>query len=183
MTGITPRLDIDLLLLDERPLLPIRSRLLPGYMYLHDLALINGQLHANSVGQNAIVRFDETGQFERVWWPRCVERQRQPIFGQNYIQLNSIAAGPDITHSFFSASTEQMSDIRPGHKDFLVDKQGVIFAGATREPMARGLTRPHSARLYQGKVWVDNSGYGELGYAEDGCFYAYSGLPGWTCGL
>ena len=183
VTGITPRLDIDLLLLDERPLLPIRSRLLPGYMYLHDLALINGQLHANSVGQNAIVRFDETGQFERVWWPRCVERQRQPIFGQNYIQLNSIAAGPDITHSFFSASTEQMSDIRPGHKDFLVDKQGVIFAGATREPMARGLTRPHSARLYQGKVWVDNSGYGELGYAEDGCFYPYSRLPGWTRGL
>ena len=36
---------------------------------------------------------------------------------------------------------------RPGQPHFPVDGRGVIFSGATREPVARGLTRPHSARL------------------------------------
>jgi hypothetical protein len=32
-------------------------------------------------------------------------------------------------------------------------------------------------------VWVDNSGYGELGYAEGGGFVPVAGLPGWSRGL
>jgi uncharacterized protein (TIGR03032 family) len=59
----------------------------------------------------------------------------------------------------------------------------VIFSGRTREPIARGLTRPHSARLHEGAVWVDNSGYGEVGMVADGRFTAVAKLPGWTRGL
>ena len=33
--------------------------------------------------------------------------------------------------------------------NFAVDRRGVIFSGATREPVVRGLTRPHSARLHE----------------------------------
>ncbi len=33
-----------------RPLLPVRSRFLPGSLYLHDLAMIGGALHANGGG-------------------------------------------------------------------------------------------------------------------------------------
>ena len=46
-----------------------------------------------------------------------------------------------------------------------------------------GLTRPHSARMWRGGVWVANSGYGEVGYARDGGFEAVCRLPGWTRGL
>jgi hypothetical protein len=49
--------------------------------------------------------------------------------------------------------------------------------------VARGLTRPHSARLNDRQVWVDNSGYGEVGIARDGAFEAVARLPGWTRGL
>src|SRR5439155_7446833 len=105
-----------------------------------------------------------------VWWPRCIETADGPDFGRNYLQLNSIAAGPDLAGSFFSASTDQPSARRPGHRNFAVDRRGVIFAGATREAVVRGLTRPHSARLQGGRVWVDNSGYGELGVVEAGRF-------------
>src|SRR5262249_41364644 len=42
--------------LTARPLVPVRSRLLPGATYLHDLALVGGVLHGNAVGQNAVVR-------------------------------------------------------------------------------------------------------------------------------
>src|SRR5207253_8648852 len=97
-----------------------------------------------------------------------------------HTQLNSIAAGSDLKNSFFSASCDRISSRRPGHKNFPVDGRGVIFSGATREPMARGLTRPHSARLHERKVWVDNSGYGEFGFIEDEQLSVISKLPGWT---
>ena len=177
---LLPRLDVKS---DEKvgsPLVPVRSRFLPGCLYMHDLALIDGELHANSVGQNAIVRLGADGCHERVWWPHCVETENDPVFGQNHIQLNSIAAGSDLASSYFSASCDKISARRPGHQNFPVDKRGVLFSGKTREPMARGLTRPHSARLHTDKVWVDNSGYGELGFAEDGKFIPVAVLPGWT---
>ncbi len=59
----------------------------------------------------------------------------------------------------------------------------MVFSGATREPIAFGLTRPHSARLDRGVVWVDNSGYGQLGIARDSRFEPVANLPGWTRGL
>jgi uncharacterized protein (TIGR03032 family) len=67
--------------------------------------------------------------------------------------------------------------------NFPVDGRGVIFSGATREPIARGLTRPHSARLHKDKVWVDNSGYGEVGFVQDEELSVVAELPGWTRGL
>jgi uncharacterized protein (TIGR03032 family) len=183
VTGVTPRLDSESVAVTDRPLTPIRSRFLPGSLYMHDLAMIGQELYANSVGQNAIVRLYDEGRHERVWWPRSIEMDGQPVFGQNHIQLNSIAAGATLETSYFSASADRLSARRPGHKNFPVDRRGVIFSGATREVMARGLTRPHSARLYDGRVWVDNSGYGELGYAENGKFRPVIKLPGWTRGL
>ena len=170
-------------LLARRPLIPVASRFYPGALYLHDLALVGRELHGNAVGENAVVRFSSSGGYERVWWPRCIETHRVPDFSRNYLQLNSIAAGEDIGHSYFSASAERMSRRRPGHRNFPVDGRGVVFSGRTGEPMARGLTRPHSARLRDGEVWVDNSGYGEVGIALDGRLEVVARLPGWTRGL
>jgi uncharacterized protein (TIGR03032 family) len=181
--GLLKRPDVRIAPIERRPLVPVRSRFFPGCLYLHDLAIIAGKLYGNAVGQNAVVRLDPDGQFERTWWPRCIETPRGPIFSRNYLQLNSIAAGTNLRTSLFAASTDRISSRRPGHRNFLVDRRGVIFSGATREPIARGLTRPHSVRLHQGKVWVDNSGYGEVGLVSDGQFVPVTRLPGWTRGL
>jgi uncharacterized protein (TIGR03032 family) len=168
---------------EQRPLVPVRSRFLPGSLYLHDLALIGGRLHANAVGQNAVVRLDPDGRYERVWWPRCIETPSGPVFHQNHLQLNSIAAGSDLPSSYFSASNAALSTRRPGHRNFSVEGRGVIFSGASREPVVRGLTRPHSARLWEGRVWVDDSGFGTVGVVEGGKYTMVARLPGWTRGL
>ncbi len=180
-TGAVPRLDAPAVA-GGGILVPVRSRFYPGCLYVHDLALIGGVLHANAVGHNAVVRLDEGG-WTRVWWPRCIEAERGPLFERNVLQLNSIASGSSLSRSFFSASTDRPSRRRPGDRNFAVDGRGVIFSGATREPIVRGLTRPHSARLHGGRVWVANSGYGELGPAERGRFVPAVRLPGWTRGL
>ncbi len=165
------------------PLVPIRSRFYPGCLYLHDLAIISGDLYANAVGENSVVRLRENGGYQRVWWPRCVETGDGRGFEQNYLQLNSIAPGSNLETSYFSASGEKPSRRRPGHLNYPVDRRGVIFSGKTREPVVRGLTRPHSTRLSHGRLWLDNSGYGEFGFAEEGDFEPIVRLPGWTRGL
>ncbi len=166
-----------------KPLLPSNLWFFPGNLYIHDLALIKDDLYANAVTQNAIIRFKSDGGYERVWWPNCIESLKGPRFDLNYLQLNSIAAGDSIQQSFFSASTSIISRVRPGHRNFAVDGRGVVFSGQTREPIAEGLTRPHSVRIFRQKVWVDNSGYGEFGYLADGRFHPIVKLPGWTRGL
>lgn len=184
VTGSLPRTDAPGADAAGRPLLPVRSRFLPGALYLHDLAVVGGRLHGNSVGQNAVVELPETGGHRLVWWPRAVEgSDGRPDIGRNYLQLNSIAAGEDLAHSFFSASSPRPSHRRPGHRNYPVDGRGVLFSGATREPIAGGLTRPHSARRHVGTVWVDNSGYGELCRLEGDRFETVARLPGWTRGL
>lgn len=78
---------------------------------------------------------------------------------------------------------EKPSRRRPGHQNYPVDRRGVIFSGKTREPVVRGLTRPHSTRLYQDRLWMNNSGYGEFGVAKDSVFKPIVRLAGWTRGV
>jgi uncharacterized protein (TIGR03032 family) len=182
--GALERLDAPSTQRDERPLVPVRSTFFPGSLYMHDLAFIQGRLHANAVGHNAVIEIDnDAGRWERTWWPRAIERDGAPEFRLNFLQLNSIAAGASLQQSFFSASTDRLSARRPGHLNFPVDRRGVIFSGRTREPLIRGLTRPHSARLHRELLWVANSGYGELSYAEGETATTFAKLPGWTRGL
>jgi uncharacterized protein (TIGR03032 family) len=183
VTGTVERSDVQRYVAEGRPLVPIRSRFLPGCMYMHDLALIGGRLHGNAVGLNAVVRLGRDESPRIVWWPHSIEHDGSPDFTRNYLQLNSIAAGRTLGSSFFTASAAAPGRRRPGHRGFAVDGRGVVFSGKTRAPVASGLTRPHSARLLGTDLWVDNSGYGELGVVRDGRLEVVARVPGWTRGL
>jgi uncharacterized protein (TIGR03032 family) len=167
----------------ETTLVPVRSRYYPGSLYIHDLAMIDGQLHACAVGLNSIVALPDAGGFEPVWWPRSVETDGVPDVTANHLQLNSIAAGSTVNDSWYSASTDRPGALRPGHPEFPVDGRGVIFDGVTREPLHKGLTRPHSARWHDGHLYVDNSGYGQLMRFSQDEALVIADLPGWTRGL
>ena len=169
---------------DSRILMPSLSYFYPGGLYLHDLALIGNDLYANAVGQNAVIKITPNGMRRKVWWPKAIERNGKPDFSRNHLQLNSIAAGRDMRSSYFSASTARaFQKHAPGDLEFNVDHQGVIFSGRTRDVYATGLTRPHSARLHRGRIWVDNSGYGEFGVIAGSEFEPVIKLRGWTRGL
>jgi uncharacterized protein (TIGR03032 family) len=183
LSSLLDRTDVRLPANPAAPLMPVTASYYPGSLYIHDLAMVGGQLHANAVGHNAVVRLGEGNCFERVWWPKCIEVDGAPVFSRNHIQLNSIAAGPTLAESFFSASSCNIGRLRPGHLNYPVDRQGVIFSGATRQPICTGLTRPHSARLRGQEIWVDNSGYGEVGFVDNGRLQVVRKLPGWTRGL
>lgn len=179
-TGTAPGRDGDDL---PGQLLPRQASYYPGCLYLHDIAIIGGELYGSAVGLNAVVRLNGDGAFDPVWWPRSIDSPAGPRFDKNYLQLNSIAAGPSLAESYFGASTATPSGRRPGHVNFPVDQRGVIFSGKSRDVCGAGLTRPHSTRLHGREVWVDNSGYGEIGRIVDGAFESVARLAGWTRGL
>ena len=64
--------------------------------------------------------------------PRATIFSEHPaaIIDRNVIQLNSIAPGADLAASYFSASSDRVSARRPGHRNYPVNRRGVIFSGA-----------------------------------------------------
>lgn len=60
---------------------------------------------------------------------------------------------------------------------------GVLIHIPSGELAATGLSMPHSPRWHEGKLWLLNSGTGELGWIEDGQFHALCALPGFVRGL
>lgn len=60
---------------------------------------------------------------------------------------------------------------------------GVVMHIPSNEIIARGLSMPHSPRWYQGKLWLLNSGTGELGYLDGDQFVPVTFCPGFVRGL
>ncbi len=60
---------------------------------------------------------------------------------------------------------------------------GLLIDIPSGELAATGLAMPHSPRWHDGKLWLLNSGTGELGWIEDGRFKALVSLPGFVRGL
>lgn len=164
----------------QKVLVPSRVKYYAGAFYFHDLAMIGDKLYANSVGKNGVmqINMDSPASEKIIWSPLPPKLQHA-----NYLQLNSIAGGKTLADSYFSASAEKPGEYRPGDLKFPVDKRGVIFSGKTKKVIARDLTRPHSAKLYKNKLWVNNSGYGEFGQIVNGDLKVYMRFDGWTRGL
>lgn len=181
--GLLQRRDLEQPHDPGRPLLPVAVRFLPGSTYLHDLAMLDGTLHATATGSNVIIEQPLYGAARAVWWPASIEGPAGPDFSLNHLQLNGIAAGPTLEASFFTASAAAPGGPRPGDPAFPVDGRGVVFSGASRAPALHGLTRPHSPRFIAGQLWVDNSGYGTVCAAYGARAEPVARLPGWTRGL
>lgn len=60
---------------------------------------------------------------------------------------------------------------------------GVVINIESNEIIATGLSMPHSPRWYRGKLWLVNSGTGELGYLDGSQFVPITFCPGFVRGL
>lgn len=148
--------------------LPKQARYLPGSLYIHDL--VKGpktDLYATITGHNFLAKLDMENGWERVWWPKVVEQRESNAFNQNYLQLNSIALNETPEKSFYTAFSNLATGAKPWKEGYGPREKGVIYSGETREPLLTKLTCPHSARLYDGKLWLCNSGYGSVGYIDN----------------
>jgi len=82
------------------------------------------------------------------------------------------------------ATAVSMSDVADGWRDKRADG-GIVIDIASNEVICDGLSMPHSPRLHGEKLWLLNSGTGELGFVDRDAkrFSPVAFCPGYARGL
>ena len=113
--------------------------------------------------------------FRPLWTPPFLSR----LAAEDRCHLNGMALA-DGRPRFASAAA--ISDVADGWRDRRRDG-GVLIDVESGEIVAGGLSMPHSPRLHEGRLWLLNSGAGELGVVERGRFEPVAFCPGFARGL
>lgn len=118
-----------------------------------------------------------THSFKPIWKPNFISK----LAAEDRCHLNGLAM-MNGRPKYVSAVC--ISDVVDGWRDRRHDG-GVIIDIETDEIMAEGLSMPHSPRWHDGKLWVLNSGSGELGWIKpsDKSFNPIAFFPGFLRGL
>ncbi|WP_298862056.1 TIGR03032 family protein [uncultured Sulfitobacter sp.] len=103
---------------------------------------------------NCLATISDTASFRSLWHPPFISK----IIGEDRCHLNGLAM--DGSRAAYVSAISR-SDIADGWRERRRDG-GVVLDVSSGEAVATGLSMPHSPRLYDGKLWVLNSGRGEL---------------------
>jgi uncharacterized protein (TIGR03032 family) len=147
-----------------------------GDIDIHDVGMdAQGQPIFVSTLFNCLGTTADGYSFRPLWKPPFIER----LAPEDCCHLNGLAmeAGQPRYVTCVSRST-----VADGWRDRRRDG-GLVIDVASGEVVASGLSMPHSPRLHDGKLWVLNSGTGELGWIDDGAFHALTFCPGYARGL
>jgi len=146
-----------------------------------DLAQFGGPAGAApifvSTAFNCLATLDDHASFRPVWRPPFISQ----MVGEDRCHLNGMAMDNGRV-AFVSAVSR--SDVADGWRERRRDG-GVVLDVGTGEAVATGLSMPHSPRVYDGRLWVLNSGLGELSVIDpkDGTVTPVAFCPGYARGL
>jgi uncharacterized protein (TIGR03032 family) len=113
--------------------------------------------------------------FVPIWQPPFISK----LVAEDRCHLNGLAMLEGKPAYVTACST---TDTAAGWRNHRLDG-GVIIDINHNEIIVTGLSMPHSPRWYQGKLWLLNSGTGELGYIQDNQFSPITFCPGFVRGL
>ncbi|MDW6025619.1 TIGR03032 family protein [Mesorhizobium sp. BAC0120] len=136
-----------------------RRSFVTGALDAHDIGVLeDGRPVFVNTLYNCLAVPSERHSFKPVWKPPFISR----IIREDRCHLNGLAmeAGRP---AYVTAVSR--SDTIDGWRDRRSDG-GVVIEVATGRIVAEGLSMPHSPRLHRGRLWVLNSGTGELGWID-----------------
>jgi uncharacterized protein (TIGR03032 family) len=155
---------------------------------------VTGEIDAHDVGQladgrpvfvntlyNCLATPSPRHSFTPIWKPPFISK----IVKEDRCHLNGLAMEDGVPRYVTAVSK---SDTIDGWRDRRFDG-GIVVDVQTGEIVIGGLSMPHSPRIYGGKLWVLNSGTGEIGWVERGASAAESKFqplvfcPGYVRGL
>jgi uncharacterized protein (TIGR03032 family) len=149
-----------------------------GDLDIHDIAVdSSGQVVFVSTLLNALATISDRYSCKPLWKPPFISK----MVNEDRCHLNGLAmlAG----HPRYVTACSQ-SDVVDGWRD---ERRagGCIIDVTANEVICTGLSMPHSPRCYQGKLWLLNSGTGELGYLDlqTEQFQPVAFCPGYLRGL
>ncbi|WP_241484139.1 TIGR03032 family protein [Ruegeria sp. ANG-R] len=152
-----------------------------GQLDLHDLGIdTEGRSLFVNTRYNCLARPDPRHSFREVWRPPFISA----LVDEDRCHLNGLAMEGGRPRYVTAVSR---SDTIDGWRDRRADG-GIIIDVETNDIVCEGLSMPHSPRLHEGRLWVLNSGCGELGTVEfegdgKGRFEPQVFCPGFTRGL
>lgn len=145
---------------------------------VHDVAFdAGGKLVFVNTLFSCLATTSETHSFKPLWRPPFVSR----LAPEDRCHLNGLAMS-DGRPAYVTCVAE--TDVTDGWREHRTSG-GVVVDVASGEVVCRGLSMPHSPRLYEGRLWVLNSGAGEVGTVDlrTGRFEPLAFCPGYLRGL
>ncbi|WP_323800127.1 TIGR03032 family protein [Parasphingorhabdus sp.] len=149
-----------------------------GNIDIHELGIKeNGKIVFVNTRYSCLCEPSVTHSFKPVWKPEFISK----LAAEDRCHLNGLAM-VDGQPKYVTAVCR--SDVVDGWRDRRHDG-GVIIDVDSNEIMAEGLSMPHSPRVHDGRLWVLNSGSGELGWINpaDRAFTPIAFFPGFLRGL
>ena len=149
-----------------------------GNVDIHELGIKeNGKIVFVNTRYSCLCEPSVTHSFKPVWKPEFISK----LAAEDRCHLNGLAM-VDGHPKYVTAVCR--SDVVDGWRDRR-DDGGVIIDVDSNEIMAEGLSMPHSPRFHDGRLWVLNSGSGELGWINqaDRAFTPIAFFPGFLRGL
>lgn len=149
-----------------------------GDLDIHDVAFgKDGRPIFVNTQFGCIATASDGASFRPIWKPPFISK----LAPEDRCHLNGMATEGGVPRYVTAVS---QSDVADGWRDRRRDG-GVVIDVITSEIVCAGLSMPHSPRLHDGKLWVLNSGAGELGYVDLAArrFVPVAFCPGYARGL
>jgi uncharacterized protein (TIGR03032 family) len=164
----------------DRKFVPLEGRVV-GRIDIHDIGVGDVDGARRPVFVNTLycclATISETASFRPLWRPSFLSA----LAPEDRCHLNGLAM--DGARPAFVTAVSR-SDVADGWRDRRHDG-GIVIDVASSEIVASGFSMPHSPRLYDGKLWLLNSGAGEFGTVDpaNGTFTPVCFCPGYARGL
>jgi uncharacterized protein (TIGR03032 family) len=149
-----------------------------GDLDVHDLAVDHsGRILFVATLFGCLATLSERYSFTPLWRPPFLSK----LAAEDRCHLNGLALEDGVPRYVTVVST---SDVADGWRDRRSDG-GCVLEVPSGKIVARGLSMPHSPRLYRGLLWLLNSGTGTLGNIDSstGVFVPLAFCPGYLRGL
>jgi uncharacterized protein (TIGR03032 family) len=154
-----------------------RNRHVTGDIAIHDLGYAGGELWLVATGFSCLATLDADHSFVPRWKPPWISA----IQPGDRCHLNGLAVVDDRPRYVTALGrTDEPGAWRPGKAT-----DGVIVDVQSNEVVAEGLSMPHSPRWHNQRLWVLESGKGELCVVDldKGTTETVVELPGFTRGM
>ncbi|MFD1160510.1 TIGR03032 family protein [Roseovarius aestuarii] len=150
-----------------------------GYINLHDVRVSDSGVYFTACQFNCIAKLHEKWSFEPLWKPPFIS---EFAYGDR-CHLNCLAlehGEPKYVTCF--ANTDTVLGWRDNPKD---ECTGLLIDVQSNDILCDNLHMPHSPQLHNGRLYVANSGMGELGEIDrsSGEYTPICFIPGFTRGL
>lgn len=156
-----------------------RSCHITGPVMSHELAWCGADLVIVNTLCNCLAVLEPPWSFKPIWKPAFIPDTTP----SDRCHLNGLATTEDKSAPAY-VTMHGISEIENGWRDNKATG-GAVVEVSTGRVLTRGLSMPHSPRLYQGELYVLNSGKGELLRIDrqSGEQEVVTELPGFTRGL